>query len=577
MNAAMDLPRPSPGPEEDPEAAERIRRLKKLYALSMTLSGDPLDVFKGVAEMIGELFDVSTVCLSEICGDELRFLSVYENGIVTLNAGCYPLRTTPCATVIESKDIRTYDAVAERFPEAPFLKERNAYSYCGFPSLGPDGRVVAVTCLLDPEPREFTDEDREVLQIFGQRIAMEIERRRLLDERRHIDSELWKISHAVEQSPCAIMITDTKGVIEYVSPKFFEITGYSAHEVIGRTPAILKSGMTPAAQYKELWDCLASGRKWRGAFLNRKKNGELYWSRESISPIRNALGEMTHFLAIEEDTTESQRIEDKLREVQKMEAVGQLAGGIAHDFNNLLTVILGNLELIFERAEGDTRLSELTDMTLKSALRAADLTRQLLATSRKQPLRPEVIDAGSLVAGLVDMLQATLGETIAIRTVMPSGLWQAYADPGQVEAALLNLAMNARDAMPHGGTLTIELANVRLDGEEAAKHGDAQTGDYLMFTVTDTGIGMPPEVASRAFEPFYTTKDLGKGTGLGLSTVHGFARQSGGFAELESEPGKGTSIRIYLPRTMTRDEAAADLYPSGATPSGDAITPRLSA
>ena len=549
---------PAVNPEESPDA-ERIRRLKKLYALSMTLSGDPLQIFKGVAQMIGEIFGVATVCLSEIREGELRFLSVYENGTVAVNAGTCPLSVTPCATVVQSKDLRIYDKVADRFPQASFLRDRKAFSYCGFPSLDSEGNVVAVTCLIDPRPHEFSDEDQELLRIFGQRIAAEIERQRLLDDHRRTDSELRKLYRAIEQSPCAIMITDTDGIIEFVSPKFYEMTGYAPDEIIGRTPAVLKSGMTPEEKYQSLWESLRSGREWRGEFLNRKKNGELFWARESISPIRDARGRITHYLAIEEDNTERQRIEDSLREVQKMQAVGQLAGGIAHDFNNLLMVTVGNLELLAGRIGEDERLRPLADAALRASLRAAESTRKLLAISRHQPLDPEVIDPKGLVTGLVEMLRGTIGETIELKTVIPPDLWQAYADPVQVEAALLNLAINARDAMPEGGTLTIELANMHFDDNESVGRGNGQSGDYLMFAVTDTGVGMPPEVANRAFEPFFTTKATGKGTGLGLSAVYGFAWQSGGFAELKTALGKGTIVRIFLPRTI----AAADV-PAGA-------------
>ena len=182
----------------------------------------------------------------------------------------------------------------------------------------------------------------------------------------------------------------------------------------------------------------------------------------------------------------------------------------------------------------------------------------MLAISRKQPLQPEVIDPEKLVSNLVEILRATVGETIELKTVIPAELWGVYADPGQVETSLLNLALNARDAMPDGGTLTIELADVHLGSRDSAKHEGVPTGDYLMFAVRDTGHGMPPSVAARAFEPFFTTKETGKGTGLGLSTVDGFARQSGGFAELESETGKGTCVRFYLPRLVMNNIVPSD-------------------
>ncbi|MEE9140841.1 MAG: PAS domain-containing protein [Alphaproteobacteria bacterium] len=536
----------------------RIVRLKKLSELSMTLSGDPIDVFKHIAHMIGELFNVRTVCLSEIRGDELYFLSVYVDGNVFVDAGNCPLGITPCATVEQTKDIRVYEHVSDRFPEASFLKDHNAFSYCGFPSLDNDGNVVAITCLLDDKPHDFTAEDRDLLLVFGQRIGMEIERHHLLNERKRAEEELHKLSRVVEQSSSMIQITDTKGRIEYVNPKFTEVTGYAPAEAIGRTPAMLKSGTTPSKTYKDLWETLTSGNEWHADILNRKRNGEFYWCRESISPIRDASGQVTHFLAIEEDITERRKIDEHLREAQKMEAVGQLTGGIAHDFNNLLTVIGGNLELLAERVENDDGLRKLVATAEEGARRAAELTQKLLAFSRRQPLHPEVINLGELVSGMTGMLRCTLGETIEVETVIPEGLWQTRADPGQVENALLNLAINARDAMPKGGSLTIETADVRLDDVAAAKHADAAPGDYVMLAVTDTGSGMPPEVVERVFEPFFTTKEVGKGTGLGLSMVYGFARQSGGFVDIESEPGKGTRVELYLPTAEAREGRPAE-------------------
>jgi PAS domain S-box-containing protein len=534
--------------------AEEIRRLKKLYALSMSLSGDPLEIFASIARMIADLFGVKTVCLSEICGDELRFLSVYENGKVTLHAGGCSLRVTPCATVAETRDIRVYDRVAERFPEASFLKARNAFSYCGFPSLDSEGNVVAVTCLLDPAPRDFGKEDRELLTIFGQRIAAEIERQRVLDEHDRASREIQKLSGVIEQSPAAILLTDTHGTIEYANQKLFDITGYTAEELIGRTPALFKSGMTPKETYENLWECLTAGCEWRGELLNRKKNGDLYWSRESISPIRDLQGDVTHFLAIEEDTTERRSIEEKLREVQKIDAIGGIAGGIAHDFNNLLTVVIGNLDLLLTDTQCGGGQKRLAETALRGALRAAELTRKLLAVSRKQQLQPELMDAKGLVSDLTAILRSALGERIELKMKIAPELWPVYADPVQVESALLNLAINARDAMPDGGAVTIELANVHFDPVAMAHYERADGGDYVMFAVTDTGTGMPLDVARRAFEPFFSTKEVGKGTGLGLSTVHGFAQQSGGFAELDSEPGKGTSVRFYLPRMAAPEE-----------------------
>ena len=249
------------------------------------------------------------------------------------------------------------------------------------------------------------------------------------------------------------------------------------------------------------------------------------------------------------------RAEEQLRQSQKMEAVGRLTGGVAHDFNNLLTVVTGNLDLALRRIpDGDGRLQKLVSNALEGAGRAAALTHRLLAFSRQQPLEPVALDVNRLVAGMSDLLLRTLGEDVMIETVLAGGLWRTLADPNQLEGAILNLAVNARDAMPGGGKLTIETANAHLDEAYAAVRPEVTAGQYVMIAVCDTGTGMAPETVANAFEPFFTTKPIGKGTGLGLSQVYGFAKQSGGHAAIYSELGHGTTIKLYLPRV--RDGSA---------------------
>ncbi|MEO8715744.1 MAG: CHASE3 domain-containing protein, partial [Acetobacteraceae bacterium] len=248
------------------------------------------------------------------------------------------------------------------------------------------------------------------------------------------------------------------------------------------------------------------------------------------------------------DITERTRAEAMMRESQRMQAIGQLTGGIAHDFNNLLAVIMGNLELAMSRMEaGHPTLTRL-ERAMWGARRGASLTQQLLAFARKQPLAPQPRDLSAMLADLVGLLGRTLGEQVDIQVVDPAGVWPALADAAQVESAVLNLALNARDAMPDGGRLTIEVANVVLDAEYARRHAEVAEGDYVMIGVTDTGTGMTQDVLARAFDPFFTTKDVGKGTGLGLAMVFGFAKQSGGHVEIASEPGEGTTVRLFLPR-----------------------------
>jgi signal transduction histidine kinase/ActR/RegA family two-component response regulator len=268
--------------------------------------------------------------------------------------------------------------------------------------------------------------------------------------------------------------------------------------------------------------------------------------------------------------------EEALRQSQKMEAVGQLTGGIAHDFNNLLTVIIGNLEIAQRNLnawhEGaEDRLKRTVNNAMRGAYRAADLTKRLLAFSRRQPLDPKPIDVNKLIVGLTEFLRRSVGERVAIETVSAAALWKVEADPSELETAIVNLAVNARDAMPDGGRLTIETSNAFLDEEYCRRHLDLRPGQHVLISVTDTGTGMSPEVAERVFEPFFTTKTAGQGTGLGLSQVYGFVKQSGGHVKVHTEPGKGTCVRIYLPRLMrdapVEDESEAEFKVgrSGAT------------
>jgi signal transduction histidine kinase/CheY-like chemotaxis protein len=258
---------------------------------------------------------------------------------------------------------------------------------------------------------------------------------------------------------------------------------------------------------------------------------------------------------------------ERLRQSQRLEAVGQLTGGVAHDFNNLLTVVMGNAELLTELNRDDARQRVLAEMIATAAQRGADLTQRLLAFARKQALAPKVVDLNTLLAGLDPMLRRTLGEHIEIEMIRAAGLWPAQVDPGQLENALLNLCLNARDAMPRGGRLTLETANARLDADYAARHAEVVPGQYVMVAVTDTGAGIAPEHLKRVFEPFFTTKEPGKGTGLGLAMVYGFIKQSAGHVSVYSEPGQGTSVKLYLPRATSAAvpgaEGAGEAAPQG--------------
>jgi PAS domain S-box-containing protein len=295
----------------------------------------------------------------------------------------------------------------------------------------------------------------------------------------------------------------------------------------------------------------------------RKYERELLLARQRAEQATEELRRLNETLEerVAQEVAERLKAEEALRQAQKMEAIGQLTGGIAHDFNNLLTIIVGNIELLQRRLpEGTDRLQRAATHAMEATRRAATLTQRLLAFSRRQPLDPKPIDINKLVAGMSDLLRRTLGEVVVLETVLAGGLWRAQADPNQLENAILNLAVNARDAMPDGGKLTIETANARLD--EAYVEALAEpvpAGQYVLVAVSDTGTGMDKATMEKVFEPFFTTKEAGKGTGLGLSQVYGFVRQSNGHVRIYSELGEGTTIKIYLPRLIGSDEEPAEV------------------
>ncbi|WP_036358590.1 PAS domain-containing hybrid sensor histidine kinase/response regulator [Microvirga sp. BSC39] len=295
----------------------------------------------------------------------------------------------------------------------------------------------------------------------------------------------------------------------------------------------------------------------------RKYERELLLARQKAEQATEELKRLNETLEerVAEEVAERIKAEEALRQAQKMEAVGQLTGGIAHDFNNLLTIIVGNIELLQRRLpEGSERLLRAADHAMEATRRAATLTQRLLAFSRRQPLDPKPIDANKLVAGMSELLRRTLGETIVLETVLAGGLWRTQADPNQLENAIVNLAVNARDAMPGGGKLTIETANARLDQAYVEVLAEpVPPGQYVLVAVSDTGTGMDRATMERVFEPFFTTKGVGKGTGLGLSQVYGFVRQSNGHIRIYSELGEGTTIKIYLPRLLGSDDAPAEM------------------
>jgi nitrogen fixation negative regulator NifL len=492
-------------------------------------------------------------------------------------------------------------------------------------------------------------------------------------QHKRADEEVRKLSLAVEHSPVSIIITDPVGNIEYVNPKFMEVTGYSAREVIGKNPRILKSGEMPPGDYKRLWETIAAGGEWRGEFHNRKKNGELYWEWASLSPIYGADGHIAHFLAVKEDITERKRMEHSLAETldfnrkiisdapvgilvfkasgqcvlaneaaartlnatvlqlldqnfrqleswhnsgmlktaektladrspqqceshfvstfgrevwlvcqfspfvrgneshllllfsditekkkleaqflrsQRMESIGTLAGGIAHDLNNVLTPLLVAVQMLKEKITDDDGQQLLRVLEI-NVQRGASLVKQVLAFGRGVAGERAMVYPAHIVREIKQIVHETFPKSVKFEFHSPDELWTIIGDPTQIHQVLLNLCVNARDAMPKGGVLAIHMENMMFDEIYAGMNPEAQSGPYVCIKVEDTGTGIPKAIQDKIFDPFFTTKALGKGTGLGLSTTLAIVKSHGGFINYYSTPGKGTAFKVYFPANTT--------------------------
>ena len=424
------------------------------------------------------------------------------------------------------------------------VSENKAYSL-EFRIIRPDGEIRYIR----NEGRPEFDAGGNLLSIFG--ISQDITERKQADEALRDGERNFRA--IAEGSPVPLLITrQSDGTILYANPKVGPVLGHATEALIGKKigPFFWRPGDRDARAARLKRDGLITDE----ALEMVRADGTRISTIHALQPI-NYDGEDA-ILGSFQDVTERLRLEDQLRQAQKMEAVGQLTGGVAHDFNNLLAVIMGNLELLLEQVEREGKASQLAMRALAATQRGADLTHRLLAFSRRQPLRPIPVDVNDLIGEMHNLLVRTLGEDIGIKLVGGDGLWRCEVDPGQLENAALNLSINARDAMPDGGLLTIETSNVRLDENYTSSQEDVAPGEYVLLSISDTGTGMEKDVIEQAFDPFFTTKEVGKGSGLGLSMIYGFVKQSGGHARIYSELGEGTTMKIYLPRFVASSDAA---------------------
>lgn len=380
--------------------------------------------------------------------------------------------------------------------------------------------------------------------------------------RHRSEAQARLLEHAIRSANTGIVVADAAHpelAIVLCNPSFEQLTGYSTAEVHGRSPWFIEGGETDPGASLNLRRVLRDQREHHATLVLHRKDGGAFWCDLAVSLVRNQVGEVSHFLLFYTDASARKHSEAALFQAQKVEAIGQLAGGVAHDFNNILAVITGYCEMAQRQIDALHPVRPRLDQILKAAHRAAALTRQLLAFSRKQVLKPRPIDLNTIVGDTQKMLGRLIGDHIVVEIRQGTTLGTINADPGQIEQIILNLAVNARDAMPRGGRLLLETSNEELDEAFAQAHPPARAGRYVRLVVSDTGEGMTPETLERVFEPFFTTKAEGQGTGLGLATVYGIVKQSEGYIEVESEPGQGATFRIYLPRLDRPKEATGEI------------------
>ncbi|MCS4511683.1 histidine kinase famiy protein [Xylophilus ampelinus] len=374
---------------------------------------------------------------------------------------------------------------------------------------------------------------------------------------------------AIETTRMPMLVTDPRqkdNPIVFANRAFISMSGYSSEEILGHNCRFLQGPDTDAATIAAVREAIEDRREINTEILNYRKDGTSFWNALYVSPVYNQNKELVYFFASQLDVSRRRDAEEALGHAQKMEALGQLTGGISHDFNNLLQVMAGHLDLLDARRKAgradDVSIGRTVESIRSAVTKASTLTQQLLAFSRKQRLEGRALNLNQIAGGITELVKETLGNGVTVKTELASELGNCQLDPTQLEVAVLNVLVNARDAMPEGGTVILKTKNIQVDAEDVSAFAGLRPGRYVSLSISDTGTGIPPEIIARVMDPFFTTKEEGKGTGLGLSMVYGFARQSGGSVDIYSEIGFGTTVRMYFPASET------------IVRGGNAVTPR---
>ncbi len=532
----------------DAALLERARLAELSSEVGLALSRGPTvqDLLHRCCDSLVRHLDVALAQIW-VCNDDTRAL------VLAASAGLgapppappdgVPLGTPGIGTVaMELRPYLSNDARGDpRVPEQAWVEGRGITAFAGYPLLV-QGRLVGVMGAFGTRP--ITDFAFKAAGAVADALAVGVANKQAEGALRRSESTHRSL---VEDSPYGIFRCAPDGSLVAVNPALVQMLGYeSATELLAVNLQELSA--EPRDTLTLLADPETAGPS-TADMLWRRKDGRTLNVRLTGSGVRDSAGHLESSTVIVEDITERRLMEAQLRQAQKMEAIGRLAGGVAHDFNNLLTAILGFADLLLQQLPTEHQAREEAVEIREAARRAADLTRQLLAFSRQQVLAPRLLSVNDIVVGMEKMLKRLIGADIEFRTALSSAIGLTQADPGQLEQVLLNLVVNARDAMPQGGTLTIDTTNVDLDPAYAREHPGVEPGGYVRLSVTDTGVGMDATTQARIFEPFFTTKPTGEGTGLGLATVYGIVQQSGGHIAVHSEPGRGASFRVFLRRT----------------------------
>lgn len=387
------------------------------------------------------------------------------------------------------------------------------------------------------------------LELLNRRLNQEIEKHKQTEEK------LFKLSQSIEESPVAFVLMDVNGNLEYVNPQFFRISGYAPRNMIGLNVKSLQPTGSQTDDFQEAWESVGADNIWRGEMQIKKQDGECFWAYLTLLPLKNPEGRVNSMMMIMEDTSEKRQLEAQLIQSQKLEGIGQLAGGVAHDFNNILTAIIGYAQLVYLNMQNDDTNRGHIKHILDYSEKAATITKSLLAFSRKQTTNLSCFNVNDLISDFQKLLLRLMPENIEIQTQFTSQKLSVLVDQVQLEQVIMNLATNARDAMPDGGLIIIATNMTEIDQEFIKSNGYGRTGSYAQITMADMGRGMNRQTLDKIFEPFFTTKEPGKGTGLGMTIVYNIVSRHNGFITVESEPGKGTRVRILLPIV----EAAEDV------------------